>query len=157
MWIGFSAKISISRLETILKSLYPERRIHWGELNLNYDICIDRQCNPSEFPFLLDFTFFYQVDEYWEAMKLANKLSTSFQCKTIVDSTRHGPTDAPFWCIVWNKGKAYLADDANSIFMEFDVELPVEEQELGPVSIVKPIDDVFASKYKERRNNEKIF
>ena len=103
MWVGLSKKIDINLIEEAL------------QMRVNKD---DIQENKSEFPLVVSFNYKASNDYrlYSKNLRLAKKLSLLLACKTICDGSYHGENDSPFWCIIWINGKAYLADDCDSVF-----------------------------------------
>lgn len=66
--------------------------------------------------------------------RLAGWISTEVACRTVCDGSDHGDDDSPFWCILWDRGKAFLADDA-----EMD---PDDDEPPGELRIVRPLPDL---------------
>ncbi|HHS99812.1 MAG TPA: hypothetical protein ENK73_03055 [Thiomicrospira sp.] len=103
-WVGLSKKVDIVLIEESL------------QMSLNSDSVRE---NKSEFPFVIDLGYNkcsngYQC--YRKNLHFAKELSLLLGCKTICDGSYHGDDNSPFWCIIWDNGRAYLADDCGSVF-----------------------------------------
>jgi hypothetical protein len=97
------------------------------------DITVILHRNPSEFPVLLD-VMPDPPDEpsvYRGQLRLAEFLSARLGCRTICDGSAHGDEPSPYWAIIWDSGEAYLADDANTVFVD---------GEGGPVRVVRRLE-----------------
>ena len=66
--------------------------------------------------------------------RLAGWLSVELQCRTVCDGSDHVDDDAPFWCVLWDRGRAFLADDA-----ELD---PGDGEPPGELRIVRPLPEL---------------
>lgn len=146
MWIGLSIEPGRETVETAFARHAPGLKLHWGEwLDSGHDeAAVTLQTNPSEFPFRLDVWLPAGFDAYDTGLKIAGELSRALACSTICDGTRHGPTRAPFWSIVWVEGQAFLADDCNTVFVDYNHQADDEADDeprtpLGPVKIVGPL------------------
>lgn len=84
------------------------------------------QRNASEFPFGLSFQEQGDEHELW-LRGAAGHLSVTLNCATLYTGNPFEP-DNPFYCIVFESGRAYLADDEGST---------LAEGEGGPVTIIR--------------------
>lgn len=149
MWIGISKKLSQPQLRPVFKDLYPGKDVFFGtydELATNNcpALLIKESDNPSEFPYVLSISAFMEFDEYWDLLKLAEKISVMHKCRTICDGSFHGPTNTPYWSIIWEEGVPFLADDSFTIFADYDTTAPkAQQKELGHVKIIKKIGKIY--------------
>jgi len=103
-WVGLSKKVDIALIEESL------------QMGLNSDSVRE---NKSEFPLVIDLNYKcsngYQC--YRKNLHFAKELSILLKCKTICGGDGSYPGDNnPFWCVIWDNGRAYLADDCDSVF-----------------------------------------
>ena len=63
-------------------------------------------------------------------IELARRFSEAFSCRAICDGSRYGDSSSPCWCLVWDAGRSYLADDCDTLFAD---------GEGGSVKIVREI------------------
>lgn len=145
MWIGSTRPPDRTSIETVFSRHAPWARLCWdselSEQSRAGDIVIEVRTHPSEFAFIVDTIILKDCDAYELGLLIARDLSIALACSTICDGTRHGPTRAPFWCVVWTEGAAFLGDDCESLFAEYYEGCSQEEmQAWGPVKRVRPID-----------------
>lgn len=135
MWIGISEPIDRVALEEALRSSVSPReaglfdKLPEGSWPI---VTATIETTPSEFPILITFYSLgvEEQDVQSECIQISADLSRHFQCKTICDGSGYGTDNSPFWCIVWDRGESFLADDAGSSF---------GDGVIGHVKIVKKI------------------
>jgi hypothetical protein len=49
---------------------------------------------------------------------LAASLSVSLQTRVLCDGSRYGDDASPYWSLVWDAGRPFLADDAHSLLVD---------------------------------------
>lgn len=146
MWIGSTRQPDQALIETVFARHAPWARLCWdselSEPSRTGDIVVEVRTHPSEFSFIVDTIILDKdCDAYELALLIARDLSIALACSTICDGTRHGPTRAPFWCVVWTEGAAFLADDCDSLFAEYYEGCSQDEmQAWGPVKRVRSIE-----------------
>ena len=140
MWIGFSKIIDRNQIAGELQTIFPgatvavlddlaelsDDKTKWPEVVLTVDL------NESDFPFVVHFVWWPNTANGIEEFHLAKSLGTKYECKTIIDGSGYGDDDSPFWCIIYDNGTFYLADDNDSAFGD-------RESGRGPVKIVKKL------------------
>lgn len=72
--------------------------------------------NKSEFPYGLSFQDQAEDQESW-LLNSARKLSMKLGCRTLYTGNPVEP-DNPFFCVVFDSGEAYLADEEGSMLGE---------------------------------------
>lgn len=132
MWIGLSKRIALSKIEDMLSAAFPGRSVgvfndfpagEWPS------ICATVTENQSDFPLVFEIhTIEY---DQGQNISLAHLASGHFKCRSICDGSGLGDSETPYWCIVWDEGQSYLADDCSTVF---------GDGEGGPVRIVRAID-----------------
>lgn len=148
MYVGLSKPPNRAAVDAAFARHAPDARLQWGEPawerlgeNDAADVFLTVQSNPSEFPFRLDIHDLSGRDAYELGLQLARELSIALRCSTVCDGTRHGPSQAPGWCIVWIEGRAFLGDDYGSVFFDHsDDDSDAERSRLGPVKLIRPLD-----------------
>ncbi len=126
-WVGLSLRVTLDDVRAALESWFPCCRV--GELDPLLDappgtawppIVIGLDANESEFPTRVVFTVFPGPEDEAVVMpvtiELARRFSAAFGCRTICDGSGYGDSPSPYWSIIWDADKAYLADDVNTIF-----------------------------------------
>jgi len=140
MWIGISRNIKPEEIESELKGLYPGYSVgvlddlaalsndkeSWPEIVATLDN------NKSEFPLVIHFLWWPKSEPEPDVFNLAKIWGSSYCCKTIVDGSDYGDDKSPFWSVIFDSGKYYLADDCNSVFGD-------DETGNGPVRVVREI------------------
>jgi hypothetical protein len=90
--------------------------------------------NRSEFPYGLSFQEQTENQESW-LLSCARKLSVELGCRVLYTGNPVQP-DNPFFCVVFDSGQAFLADDEGSI---------LAEGQGGPVKILRRLPELDAS------------
>ncbi|QQQ03269.1 hypothetical protein [Lysobacter enzymogenes] len=142
-YIGLSAQPRPDAVAAAFAAHAPQARLRWGEFD---DDCagvvfVQLHRNASEFPFALHATNLAGGDDYELGLAIARTLSLALDCRSVCDGTRHGPTRAPGWCVVWDRGQAYLGDDYHSLFYDDSPDLSADERaQLGPIRILHRLE-----------------
>ena len=106
-----------------------------GDSSKNPDILFRIEYNASEFSTCIFFDAFPGPQDETVLMpvmmELARRFADAFGCRTICDGSGYGDSQAPYWGIVWNAGKSFLADDSDTLFLD---------QEGGAVKIIRELD-----------------
>ena len=98
------------------------------------DVLFQVEHKRSEFPTAIQFDRFPGPQD--EAViqptmiELARMFATAFACRTITDGSGYGDDDSPYWDIIWDGGRSFLADDCDTEF---------GDQAGGSVKIVREI------------------
>ena len=86
------------------------------------DILFQVEHNRSEFPTTIQFDRFPgpQNEAVIQStmIELARMFATVFACRTITDGSAYGEDDSPYWDIIWDNGRSFLADDCDSEFAD---------------------------------------
>jgi hypothetical protein len=90
--------------------------------------------NKSEFPCGLSFQDQTENQEYW-LMESARRLSVKLGCRALYTGNPVEPEN-PFLCVVFDSGRAYLADDEGSM---------LAEGRGGPVRMLKRLPELDAA------------
>jgi hypothetical protein len=147
LWVALSVKKSPLEIRAALENWFPELTIQvwYPELIAQEpedahsslqeaEITIHLDYNESEFPTVIHLDSFPGPQDETVIMPvivtLARKFSDTFCCRAICDGSGYGDDTSPFWDIIWDKGKSFLADDCNTLFAD---------QTSGAVKIVREI------------------
>ena len=86
----------------------------------------------NDFPSFVSFDCFPgpESDSVEAGAVLARRLADAFGCRAVCDGSGWGDDESPYWSIIWDGGRAFLADDSNSDFAD---------SEGGPIQIVREI------------------
>ena len=108
-----------------------------SDLPESWDLWIYLTEGSDEFPTALmtAVPFVEGCDEELWLRDVARALSDELGVRSLFDGTPYGPTDAPFWCLIWDGGVPYLADDSYE-----DSGADNEESDDGLIRIVKTLD-----------------
>jgi hypothetical protein len=90
--------------------------------------------NRSEFPYGLSFQQQKEDQESW-LLSCARSLSVQLRCRALYTGNPVNP-DNPFLCVVFDSGRAFLADDEGSF---------LAEGRGGPVNILRRLPELDAS------------
>lgn len=119
--VSLSELYELPVIEEALKVLFPQI----PELVFSVDE------NPEcEFPCKIEFWKFPAKDAKIR-VEVARLLAEHFNCRSVTDGSGFGDDDSPYWSVVWEGDRAYLADDSNSSYAD---------GEGGDVRIVRPIE-----------------
>ena len=148
LWIALSLRKNVVEIRKVLKNLFPDLVIADWDLSSfelakqalkdpaidNADVLFHVWYNKSEFPTLIEFDRFPgPKDEaviQATTIELARLFANAFECRTICEGFSYGDDESPYWDIVWDQGRSYLADDCDTEF---------GDQTGEPVKIVREI------------------
>jgi hypothetical protein len=148
LWIAISLRKSAREIREALEKWFPDLVVTDWDLSSpkrakdalknpiidTADILFRVEKNESEFPTGIHFDKFPgpQDEEVIQPtmIVLARRFGNLFDCRTICDGSDHGDDDSPYWTIIWEKGKSFLADDCDTEF---------GDQSGGDVRIVREI------------------
>jgi hypothetical protein len=123
IWIGLSRDCRADEVSRLLSAWFP------AAANLTRDEALDRPTpwppivftlrrspEASDFPSLVDFDAFPGDDDKAVAigLALARRFSDALNCRAVSDGSGLGDDSSPYWSVVWDDGRAYLADDAGA-------------------------------------------
>jgi hypothetical protein len=63
-------------------------------------------------------------------IELARRFARAYNCRSICDGSDYGDYPSPYWDIIWDQGRSFLADDCDTEF---------GDRSGGPVKIVREI------------------
>lgn len=138
-YVGVSVQPNREAVAAAFARHAPDARLRWGEIDEECEnaIFLEIAANASEFPFLLQAVNLTAHDGYRLGLQIACELSIALRCRTVCDGSRHGPFASPFWCLVWDRGQAYLGVDADTVFGDDSPELSAEERaRLRPIELL---------------------
>jgi hypothetical protein len=129
LWVGLASRATLDAVRAALESWFPDCRV--GEFDALIEappgtpwppIVVGLHENASEFPILIDLTVFPGPQDEAVVLpvmiELARRFAAAFGCRTICDGSGHGDDRSPYWSIVWDGDRAYLADDAGTAFAD---------------------------------------
>lgn len=145
LWVALSVSKSALEIRAVLEKWFPELVIvDWsfeqstaslGSFPQNPDILFRIEQNASEFPICIQFDAFPGPQAETVIMpvmiELARRFADAFGCRSICDGSGYGDSQAPYWDIVWDSGKSFLADDGCTLF---------GDQAGGAVKIIREVD-----------------
>ncbi len=126
--LGFSKKISFEEGEALLKSFLPSVFVFdvYESSNLENPCSIgisltqheDLQC---DFPSLLTIYGSSKCEQELHQkiiISLASHASLFFNCRVICDGTGFGDDNSPYWSLIFDNSKVFLADDSHTIYAD---------------------------------------
>src|SRR5687768_8691790 len=141
--IGIDFKVERNAIREILSDVFSGVKIHYFDMYDTWEIedeellddssiCFSLTKSESEFPIKLILTRTSEEHTEEREQFLAKTISDRLACKTIANYSYPGhPENYPSDSIIFEKGRAYLADDSKTIW---------GDGEGGPVQIVKEIE-----------------
>jgi hypothetical protein len=148
LWVALSQRKTVVEIHTDLENWFTELVVTDWDLSslkraketlrnllLNTaDILFQVEYNKGEFPTGIHFDKFpgSQIEAVIQPtmIELARMFANSFDCRTIYDGSAYGDDASPYWDIIWEKGRSFLADDCDTEF---------GDQTGGVVKIVREI------------------
>lgn len=135
LWVALSKAMTAVEIRALLEAWFPELVVvHWDlssreraaesladPLTAKADILFTVEAIQSEFLTAVRFDLFPGPQD--EAVvqptmiALGRMFAEAFDCRTICDGSAYGDDDGPFWDIIWEGGRSYLADDCDSAFI----------------------------------------
>lgn len=148
LWVAISLRKSVREIREVLEKWFPDLLVMDWDLSSHNraeetlknpsidtaDILFQVEINESEFPTGIHFDRFPGPQDETviqpTMIALAQRFGNLFDCRTICDGSDHGDDDSPYWAIIWEKGKSFLADDCDTEFCD---------QSGGDIRIVREI------------------
>jgi hypothetical protein len=148
LWIALSLKKSVDEIRAILAGWFGELLVaNWDKSSTERvaeslndpmiaraDVLFQLETNESDFPTEINIDRFPGPQD--EAVlqpvmfELARRFAGAFNCRALCAAGDYGPDEAPFWAIVWDGDRSFLADASESHFWD-----PAG----GPVRILREI------------------
>ena len=139
IWVGLSDVVTEGTVRKLLARWFPEvetmtqdeamasDRTPWPPIVFSVE-----GTEVSDFPSYVSFDCFPgpESDSVEAGAVLAQRFAEAFGCRAICDGSGWGDDESPYWSIIWDGGRAHLADDSNSDFAD---------GEGGPVRTVREI------------------
>ncbi len=135
-WVALSLVKSVAEIRAVLEQWFPALAVEPWDLSsserakvalespaiASADVLFQVHYNKSEFPTGIHIDKFPSPDDadliQITAIELARMFAAAFACRAITDGSGYGDSDAPFWDIIWDEGRSFLADDCNTEFMD---------------------------------------
>lgn len=139
IWVGLSGVVTEHAVGELLARWFPAVEIMTQDEAMASDrapwppiVFSVEDTDVSDFPSYIGFDCFPgpESDSVEAGAVLARRLSEAFGCRAICDGSGWGDDESPYWSIIWDTGRAHLADDSNSDFAD---------GEGGPVRTVREI------------------
>jgi hypothetical protein len=133
-YVGLGKNVTPKEIKEIIAKKFPDAILYQSSFeevgtvldrmnisNINDEnkklILFELNDNPSEFPCVIDFHIFqFEVPDMRIDIFLARYFSEILHCRTIADGTGLGLGSSPYYSIVFDNGRAYLADDSFTKF-----------------------------------------
>ena len=132
LWVALSLRKTVAEIRAVLENWFPESAVVDWDLSsweragaalkdpatATADILFHVENNESAFPTGIHVDRFPGPQD--EAVvqptmiELARLFATTFDCRTMCDGSAHGDDESPYWTIIWDKGRSYLASDRDT-------------------------------------------
>jgi hypothetical protein len=140
IWIALSTRVSEAQVGEHLQRWFPRVEIMPYAAALAADrkpwppivFSVDERPSVEDFPTTVHFDCFPGPDSaaVGVGIALARRFSDALRCRALCDGTGLGDDPGPTWGVIWERGKAVLADDGGSAF---------GDGEGGPVRAVRDL------------------
>lgn len=140
IWVGLSDVVTEQKVREILTRWFPAVEIMTRDAAMESDrspwppiVFSVEDTGVGDFPSYVSFDCFPgpETDSLEAGAVLARRLAEAFACRAICDGSGWGDDESPYWSIIWDKGRAHLADDSNTDFAD---------GEGGPVKTLRELD-----------------
>ena len=139
IWVGLSVTATEAPVRDLLARWFPaveimtrddavaSDRVPWPPIVFSVE-----DTGVGDLPSYVSFDCFPgpETDSVEAGAVLARRFAAALACRAICDGSGWGDDDSPYWSIIWDGGRAHLADDSNSDFAD---------GEGGPVRTVREI------------------
>ncbi len=136
LWIALSVKKSAAEIREVLEQWFPALAIEdWDLSSLDRarealdapeiaaaDVLFQVYYNRSEFPTVV------QIDKFPgphddtvtgpTMLEVARLFAAAFACRAFTDDSGYGGDASPYWAIMWDEGRSFLADLCDSEFLD---------------------------------------
>lgn len=128
--IGIDRKIEREIIKSLISDIFKNLRIHYFDQETSWEIededkldensiCFSLIKNESEFPIKIEITRTPDENNEEREQYLAKIISDRLKCKTITNYQEPDkPKDIPSDSIIFDNGRAYLANDYNTIWAD---------------------------------------
>jgi hypothetical protein len=148
MWVALSIEKPVGEIRAILEAWFSELVVADWDLSSREsakesmerpavrfaDILFRVVDTQSEFPTGIHIDrwpgFHDDAVVYATMTELARMFAAALGCRTICDGSEYGDSDAPYWAIIWDAGRSFLADTCDTRF---------EDEGDGDVRIVREV------------------
>ena len=148
MWVALSTEKSVREIRTILEAWFSELVVaDWDLSSIESvkeslerpavraaDILFRVVDTQSEFPTAIHIDrwpgFHDDAVVYATMTELARMLAVACTCRTICDGSAYVGDYSPYWAIIWDAGRSFLADTCDTAF---------EDEAGGEVRIVREV------------------
>ncbi len=134
--IALSAVKSAAELRAVLMERFPALAIEYWDLSsrerakaalesqeiASADVLFQVYYNRSEFPTVV------QIDKFPgphddtvtgpTMLEVARLFAAAFACRAFTDDSGYGGDASPYWAIMWDEGRSFLADLCDSEFLD---------------------------------------
>jgi hypothetical protein len=146
LWVALSVMKSAREIRILMENWFPKlvtEDWHLEQADGNVDssllqhpdILFRVEYNSSEFPTAIHFDAFPGPQDEAVIMRvmieLARRFANAFGCRTICDGSGYGDSQSPYWDIIWEGGRSFLADDCDTLFAD---------QTGGAVRVIRQLD-----------------
>jgi hypothetical protein len=128
IWVGLSISVSETKIKQLLERWFPALEILTLDEALRSDrspwppivFSVENRKNVDDFPIYIGFDCFPGPNDQAVAVGivLAKRLATAFACRALCDGSGLGDDETPYWSIVWEQGRSFLADDSGTQFAD---------------------------------------
>lgn len=148
LWIALSVRKTAAEISSLMALWFPNLLISSWDLSSteqadkslkdpkteHADILFQIYYNKSEFPTGIHLDKYPGPQDEAVIMpvmiELARRFARAYNCRSICDGSGYGDTPSPYWDIIWDNGKSFLADDCDTEF---------GDQSGGAVRIIREI------------------
>lgn len=126
IWVALSSKVTEEQVAAFLAECFPDVDSMAEEAAMQHSeewppvvFSLDEIAAP-DFPCYLSFACFPGPEQDGVAVgaALAQRLSDALACRTLCDGSGWGDDESPYWSILWEDARPYLADDAGTDFAD---------------------------------------
>lgn len=115
-WIGLAHTVDEADVLAAFKRWFPSATVaRLGDPGRAADVTVDTETGfpMRSFPFVVHvYAFPNCTNEICVGLALSRMRGVEFATRTICDGSGLGDDDSPYWCVVWEDGKYWLADDS---------------------------------------------
>lgn len=135
-WVALSLVKSVAEIRAVLEQWFPALAVEPWDLSsserakvalespaiASADVLFQVYYNRSEFPTVV------QIDKFPgphddtvtgpTMLEVARLFAAAFACRAFTDDSGYGGDASPYWAIMWDEGRSFLADLCDSEFLD---------------------------------------